>query len=82
MINVLLAMHGSTFIRLTEQPQRAASGCGQHLRLNFFSYQQLLRIATQPTTQRPFRVDIKSIFAPKHSLRDGLRLILALSPVS
>jgi hypothetical protein len=38
---------------------------------NFDSYQQLLRIATQPATQHPHHIDIQGNFAPKHSLRDG-----------
>jgi hypothetical protein len=37
----------------------------------FFSYQQLLQIATQPATQHPHHIDIQGIFGPKHSLRDG-----------
>jgi hypothetical protein len=31
--------------------------------------------------QQLFHVDIKSIFAPKHSLRDGVTVCSALSPV-
>jgi hypothetical protein len=45
----------------------------------FHSYQQLLRIATQPTTQRSYHIDIKDIFTQKHSLRDGFTAYCALS---
>ena len=45
----------------------------------FHSYQQLLRIATQPTTQHLHRIDIQGIFVPKHSLRDGFTAYFALS---
>jgi hypothetical protein len=48
----------------------------------FHSYQQLLRIATQPTTQHPHRIDIQGIFVPKHSLRDGFTAYSELSPVN
>jgi hypothetical protein len=46
----------------------------------FHSYQQLLRIATQPTTQQPHDIDIQGGFAPKHSLRDGFYGLFARSP--
>jgi hypothetical protein len=42
----------------------------------FLSYQQLLRIATQ----HPQHVDIQGIFAPKHSLRDGVNGFLRVLP--
>jgi hypothetical protein len=45
----------------------------------FHSYQQLLRIATQPPTQQPHDIDIQGGFAPKHSLRDGFTAYFALS---
>src|SRR6516162_939579 len=46
----------------------------------FFSYQQLLRIATQPTTQHPHHIDIQGFFRPKHSLRDGFNGFLRALP--
>jgi hypothetical protein len=48
----------------------------------FYSYQQLLRIATQPTTQHPHHIDIQGIFGSKHSLRDGFTAYFALSLVN
>ena len=48
----------------------------------FHSFQQLVRVATQPTTQHPHYIDIQGNFAPKHSLRDGVNACCALSPVS
>jgi hypothetical protein len=37
----------------------------------FHSYQQLLRIATPPTTQNQHHIDTQGIFAPEPSLRNG-----------
>jgi len=48
----------------------------------FSSYQQLLRIATQPTIQHPHCIDIQGVFTHKHSLRNGVTAYSALSPVS
>ena len=52
------------------------------LRRNFSHYQQLPRIATQPTTQHLHRIDIEGICASKHSLRDGFTAYSALSLVN
>jgi hypothetical protein len=50
----------------------AAISAHQRPALEFFTgYQQLLRIATQRTTQNPHHVDIQGVFAPKHSLREA-----------
>jgi hypothetical protein len=62
--------------------RRAGPSTHQRASHNFFSYQQLLRIATQLTTQHPHHIDIQGVFPSTHSPRNGVTACFELSPVS